>query len=58
MGKEIIFAAQYNNGATMVANPLMGRSIPAATPSTQPAYIYPDLGLKSTLPLHRAPVVC
>ena len=26
--KEIIFAAlQYNNGATMVANPLMGRCI-------------------------------
>jgi len=48
MGKEIIFAAQYNNGATMVANPLMGRSIPAATPSTQPAYIYPD-GTKSTI---------
>ena len=48
MGKEIIFAAQYNNGATMVANPLMGRSIPAATPSTQPAYIYPDR-TKSTI---------
>lgn len=48
MGKEIIFAAQYNNGATVVANPLMGRSIPAATPSTQPAYIYPD-GTKSTI---------
>lgn len=48
MGKEIIFAAQYNNGATVVANPLMGRSIPAATPSTQPAYIYPD-GTRSTI---------
>ncbi len=48
MGKEIIFAAQYNNGATVVANPLMERSIPAATPSTQPAYIYPD-GTRSTI---------
>ena len=48
MGKEIIFAAQYNNGATVVANPLMGRCIPAARPSTQPAYIYPD-GTNSTI---------
>ena len=32
--KKIIFAAQYNNGATVVANPLMGRCIPAARPST------------------------
>lgn len=48
MGKEIIFAAQYNNGATLVANPLMGRCIPAATPSNQPAYIYPD-GTRSTI---------
>jgi hypothetical protein len=48
MGKEIIFAAQYNNGATVVANPLMGRCIPAARPSTQPAYIYPD-GTSSTI---------
>lgn len=48
MGKEIIFAAQYNNGATLVANPLMGRCIPSATPSTQPAYIYSD-GTKSTI---------
>lgn len=48
MGKEVIFAAQYNNGATVVANPLMGRCIPAARPSTQPAYIYPD-GTKSTI---------
>ncbi len=48
MGKEIIFAAQYHNGATVVANPLMGRSIPAATPSTQPAYVYPD-ATKSTI---------
>ncbi len=46
--KEIIFAAQYNNGATVVANPLMGRCIPAARPSTQPAYIYPD-GTSSTI---------
>ena len=48
MGKEVIFAAQYNNGATVVANPLMGRCIPAATPSTQPAYIYSD-GTQSTI---------
>lgn len=48
MGKEIIFASQYNNGATVVANPLMGRCIPAGTPSTQPAYIYPD-GTQSTI---------
>lgn len=48
MGKEVIFAAQYHNGATVVANPLMGRCIPAATPSTQPAYIYPD-GTRSTI---------
>lgn len=48
MGKEVIFAAQYNNGATLVANPLMGRCIPAATPSTQPAYTYLD-GKKSTI---------
>lgn len=48
MGKEIIFASQYNNGATVVANPLMGRCIPAATPSTQPAYTYLD-GSSSTI---------
>lgn len=48
MGKEVIFAAQYNNGATVVANPLMGRCIPAARPSTQAAYTYPD-GTKSTI---------
>lgn len=48
MGKEIIFAAQFNNGATVVANELMGRCIPAATPSTQPAYIYAD-GTSSTI---------
>lgn len=48
MGKEIIFAAQFNNGATVVANPLMGRCIPAATPSTQSAYIYAD-GVNSTI---------
>lgn len=48
MGKELIFAAQYHNGATVVANPLMGRCIPAATPSTQPAYIYSD-GTRSTI---------
>lgn len=48
MGKEIIFAAQFNNGATVVANELMGRCIPAATPSTQSAYIYAD-GTKSTI---------
>ena len=48
MGKEIIFAAQFNNGATVVDNELMGRCIPAATPSTQPAYIYAD-GTNSTI---------
>lgn len=48
MGKEIIFAAQFNNGATVVTNPLMGRCIPAATPSTQSAYIYSD-GTNSTI---------
>ncbi len=48
MGKEVIFAAQYNNGATVVANILMGRCIPAAIPTDQPAYIYPD-GTGSTI---------
>ena len=48
MGKEVIFAAQFNNGATVVDNELMGRCIPAATPSTQPAYIYAD-GTNSTI---------
>lgn len=42
MGKEIIFAAQFNNGATIVDNELMGRCILNATPSNEPAYIYPD----------------
>lgn len=42
MGKEVIFAAQYNNGATVVDNELMGRCIPAAVPTDQPAYVYSD----------------
>ena len=29
--KKSFFAAQYNNGATVVANPLMGRCIPASS---------------------------
>ncbi len=48
MGKEVIFAAQYNNGATVVANILMERCIPAAIPTTQPAYVYED-GTNSTI---------
>ncbi len=48
IGKEIILAAQYNNGSTIVANELMRRCIPAVTPSNQPSYIYSD-GTKSTI---------
>lgn len=48
IGKEIILAAQFNNGSTIVANLLMRRCIPAVTPSTQPSYIYAD-GTKSTI---------
>lgn len=42
MGKEIILAAQFNNGATIVANGMMRNSIPVITPATQAAYVYPD----------------
>lgn len=48
MGKEIIFAAQFNNGATVVDNELMGRCILNTKPSDQPAYIYSD-GTESTI---------
>ncbi len=48
MGKEIIMAAQFVNGATLVENELMGRCIPAATPADQPAYTYAD-GTGSTI---------
>lgn len=48
MGKEIIFAAQFNNGATVVDNELMGRCILNTKPADQPAYIYPD-GTESTI---------
>lgn len=48
MNKEIILAAQFNNGATVVANDLMKRSIPNVSPGTQPSYTYAD-GTKSTI---------
>ena len=48
MGKEIIFAAQYNNGSTVVTNYLMRRCIPNAIPSNQPSYVYAD-GTNSTI---------
>jgi hypothetical protein len=48
IGKEIILAAQFNNGATIVDNPLMRRCLPTVTPSNQPSYTYPD-GTKSTI---------
>ncbi|MCR4859418.1 MAG: RagB/SusD family nutrient uptake outer membrane protein [Bacteroidales bacterium] len=42
-GKEIIFAAQFNNGATVVANGFMSSCyINGGMPGTQPIYIYPD----------------
>lgn len=47
-GKEIIFAAQFNNGATIIANGLMGQCIPNVVPTTQPSYVYPS-GVKSTI---------
>lgn len=46
--KEIILAAQFNNGSTVVANYLMSRCIPNVTPNTQPAYTFAD-GTKSTI---------
>ncbi len=42
IGKEIILAAQYNNGATIVSNDLMTRTVPNVVPADQPAYTYPD----------------
>ena len=49
-GKEVIFAAQYNNGATQVTNSFMGACYLAPTTSEkQPAYYYPD-GTASTIP--------
>ena len=48
IGKEIILAAQFNNGSTIVSNLLMRRCIPAVTPSSQPSYIYAD-GTASTI---------
>ena len=48
-GKEIIFAAQFNNGATVVANGFMSSCyINGGMPGTQPIYIYPD-GTKFTI---------
>lgn len=48
-GKEIIFAAQFNNGATVVANGFMSSCyINGGMPSTQPTYVYPD-GTQSTI---------
>lgn len=48
IGKEVIFAAQYNNGSAVVNNPLMKATIPAGIPLDQPSYIYPD-GTPSTI---------
>ena len=49
-GKEIIFAAHFNNGATQVTNGFMGSCYLAPTTSEkQPAYYYPD-GTPSTIP--------
>ena len=42
IGKEVILAAQYNNGSTIVSNGLMTRCIPNIVPADQPAYTYPD----------------
>ena len=48
-GKEIIFAAQFNNGATVVTNGFMSSCyINGGMPGTQPIYIYPD-GTKFTI---------
>lgn len=40
VNKEIILAAQFNNGSTQITNYLMRRCIPAVTPNNQPAYVY------------------
>lgn len=42
MGKEIIFAAQFNNGATQVTNYFMQAGYPSGLTPNQPIYIYPD----------------
>lgn len=42
IGKEIIFAAQYNNGATQVTNYFMQAGYPSGLTPNQPIYIYPD----------------
>lgn len=50
IGKEIILAAQFNNGSTVVSNSLMSRCIPNITPVGQPSYIYHD-GTESNIPV-------
>lgn len=47
-GKEIILAAQFNNGATVVSNGLMTNCIPNIVPADQPARVYAD-GTKSKI---------
>ena len=47
-GKEIILAAQFNNGATVVSNGLMTNCIPNIVPADQPARVYAD-GTKSNI---------
>lgn len=42
IGKEVIFAAQFNNGATIVSNGLMTNCIPNIVPAEQPARVYAD----------------
>lgn len=42
IGKEIIFAAQFNDGAVTVSNGFMNACIPNLVPATQTAYTYPD----------------
>ncbi len=48
-GKEIILAAQFNYGSTIISNYLMSASIPnIINPSAQPTYAYDD-GTKTTI---------
>lgn len=47
-GKEVILAAQFNNGATVVSNGLMTNCIPNIVPADQPARVYAD-GTKSKI---------
>ena len=47
-GKEVILAAQFNNGATVVSNGLMTNCIPNIVPADQPARVYAD-GTKSNI---------